>query len=114
MPEHFHMLITEPEVGDPSVVMKVIKERFSRQVNRKRKLAAVESGVLWELGAGTGVAESFLRFQRVERAQARREAALYTPQPGEAGIRSLTSHDSELRSDPCCPKGLYRSLPTDR
>ena len=47
-PEHFHLLITEPEVGDPSVVMKVIKERFSRQVNRKRKLAAVESGVLWE------------------------------------------------------------------
>jgi REP element-mobilizing transposase RayT len=38
MPEHFHLLITEPEVGDPSVVMKVIKERFSRQVNRKRKL----------------------------------------------------------------------------
>ena len=33
MPEHFHLLITEPEVGDPSVVMKVIKERFSRQVH---------------------------------------------------------------------------------
>jgi hypothetical protein len=27
----------------------VIKERFSRQVNRKRKQAAVEQGVLWEL-----------------------------------------------------------------
>jgi len=48
MPEHFHLLITEPEVGDPSVVMKVIKERFSRKVNRKRKQAAVEQGVLWE------------------------------------------------------------------
>jgi putative transposase len=33
MPEHFHLLITEPEVGDPSVVMKVIKERFSKQVH---------------------------------------------------------------------------------
>jgi len=33
MPEHFHRLITEPEVGDPSVVMKVIKARFSRRVN---------------------------------------------------------------------------------
>ena len=31
MPEHFHLLITEPEVGDPSVVMKVIKQRFTRQ-----------------------------------------------------------------------------------
>jgi putative transposase len=33
MPEHFHLLITGPEMGDPSVVMKVIKERFSRQVH---------------------------------------------------------------------------------
>jgi REP element-mobilizing transposase RayT len=40
MPEHFHLLITEPEVGDPSVVMKVIKERFARRVNRKRKQGA--------------------------------------------------------------------------
>src|SRR5208283_6069645 len=48
MPEHFHLLITEPEVGDPSVVMKVVKERFSRQLNQKRKKAAVEQGVLWE------------------------------------------------------------------
>lgn len=35
MPEHFHLLITEPEIGDPSVVMKVVKERFSRFVHRK-------------------------------------------------------------------------------
>jgi putative transposase len=35
MPEHFHLLVTEPEVGDPSVVMKVIKERFSRAVHRQ-------------------------------------------------------------------------------
>jgi putative transposase len=32
MPEHFHLLITEPEVGDPSVVMKVVKERFTRKL----------------------------------------------------------------------------------
>jgi putative transposase len=36
MPEHFHLLVTEPEVGDPSVVMKVIKERFSRRMNQGR------------------------------------------------------------------------------
>jgi len=34
MPEHFHLLISEPEVGDPSVVMKVVKERFARRVHR--------------------------------------------------------------------------------
>lgn len=33
MPEHFHLLISEPEIGDPSVVMKVVKERFSRQIH---------------------------------------------------------------------------------
>jgi putative transposase len=37
MPEHFHLLITEPEVGDPSVVMKVLKQRFARQANRLRR-----------------------------------------------------------------------------
>ena len=34
MPEHFHLLISEPEIGDPSVVMKVVKERFARPVRR--------------------------------------------------------------------------------
>jgi REP element-mobilizing transposase RayT len=32
MPDHFHLLMTEPEVGDPSVVMKVVKERYSRKL----------------------------------------------------------------------------------
>ena len=32
MPEHFHLLMTEPEVGDPSVVMKVLKERFTKKL----------------------------------------------------------------------------------
>ena len=35
MPEHFHLLITEPEVGNPSVVMKVIKERFTKLLRRQ-------------------------------------------------------------------------------
>jgi len=37
MPEHFHLLITEPELGDPSVVMKVVKERFTRKLRTKDK-----------------------------------------------------------------------------
>ncbi len=35
MPEHFHLLMTEPEVGNPSVVMKVIKERFTKMLHRQ-------------------------------------------------------------------------------
>ena len=48
MPEHFHLLITEPEVGDPSVVMKVIKQRFTRQLNRKRRRTSSAQTALWE------------------------------------------------------------------
>jgi hypothetical protein len=32
MPEPFHLLLSEPETGDPSMVMKVVKQRFARQV----------------------------------------------------------------------------------
>ena len=32
MPEHFHLLISEPEKGNPSVVMQVLKQRFARRV----------------------------------------------------------------------------------
>jgi putative transposase len=48
MPKHFHLLITEPEVGDPSVVLEVIKERFSRRVDRQRRQTAAEQAVLWQ------------------------------------------------------------------
>ena len=32
MPEHVHLLITEPEKGTPSTVMQVVKQRFARRV----------------------------------------------------------------------------------
>ena len=35
MPEHIHLLITEPERGTPSTVMQVLKQRFARQVLRE-------------------------------------------------------------------------------
>src|SRR5437588_12727035 len=37
MPEHVHLLISEPERGTPSTVMQVLKQRFARQVLRKKK-----------------------------------------------------------------------------
>jgi hypothetical protein len=37
MPEHFHLLISEPERGDPSVVMKVVKHRFACKLRRRRR-----------------------------------------------------------------------------
>jgi putative transposase len=32
MPDHIHLLLSEPERGTPSTVMQVVKQRFARQV----------------------------------------------------------------------------------
>ncbi len=40
MPEHVHLLFSEPERGDPSVVMKVLKQSFARRLLAKRRAAA--------------------------------------------------------------------------
>ena len=37
MPEHIHLLITEPEVGTPSTVMQVLKQRSARALLPKKK-----------------------------------------------------------------------------
>jgi putative transposase len=37
MPEHVHLLVTEPEVGTPSTVMQVLKQRTARALLPKRK-----------------------------------------------------------------------------
>jgi putative transposase len=39
MPEHFHLLICEPKLGDPSLVMQVLKQRVSRKCRDKRRAA---------------------------------------------------------------------------
>jgi putative transposase len=44
MPEHFHLLIAEPEVGNPSVAMKVIKERFTKLVHH----GGVRTSPIWQ------------------------------------------------------------------
>ncbi len=37
MPQHIHLLLTEPEVGTPSTVMQVLKQRTARALLPKRK-----------------------------------------------------------------------------
>ena len=49
MPEHVHLLFTEPERGDPSVVMKVLKQSFARQLlNRCRAGLDPWQSSLWK------------------------------------------------------------------
>jgi putative transposase len=44
MPEHIHLLLSEPEQGTPSTVMQVLKQRFARAVlgNKPRNRAQSE------------------------------------------------------------------------
>jgi putative transposase len=37
MPEHFHLLVSEPAVGSPPLAMQVLKQRMSRRSRRKKK-----------------------------------------------------------------------------
>jgi putative transposase len=39
MPEHIHLLITEPEIGTPSTVMQVVKQRSARALLPKKRRA---------------------------------------------------------------------------
>ncbi len=44
MPEHVHLLISEPVRGTPSTVLKMVKQRVSRQLRRKprRRVSAAQ------------------------------------------------------------------------
>ena len=42
MPEHIHLLISEPEHGTPSTVMQVVKQRFARRVLRRKRASSTQ------------------------------------------------------------------------
>ena len=44
MPEHFHLLITEPDSGTPSTVLQVLKQRFAHNVHRANRTR----GPVWQ------------------------------------------------------------------
>ena len=54
MPDHFHLLISEPQVGDPSKVLQVFKQRFAQRVlGRSRRKPNAEPNLhqtvhVWE------------------------------------------------------------------
>ncbi|MGH9544596.1 MAG: REP-associated tyrosine transposase [Terriglobales bacterium] len=53
MPEHFHLLISEPQVTTPSVVMQVLKQRFAHQLlNRQRRARPAGQLSWWPQAAG--------------------------------------------------------------
>jgi REP element-mobilizing transposase RayT len=50
MPEHIHLLITEPEVGTPATVMQVLKQRTARALLPKKKRADARQRCLFKQG----------------------------------------------------------------
>jgi putative transposase len=50
MPEHIHLLISEPSKGTPSTVMQVLKQRVSRSLRRKRRASAAQLSLLFAGG----------------------------------------------------------------
>jgi hypothetical protein len=55
MPEHFHLLITEPEGGNPSTVMQVLKQRFARRLlTQWRKRHPRNQSGLWKEALDAG------------------------------------------------------------
>jgi REP element-mobilizing transposase RayT len=46
-PEHIHLLLSEPEVGTPSTVMQVLKQRSARALLPKVRTPGLDRGTLW-------------------------------------------------------------------
>ena len=79
MPEHFHLLVTEPQRANLSIAIQALKLGFVRNgcppgcSSRNR----------------THMAGAVLRLQRLDRTQTNSEAALYASESGEAGIGGI-------------------------
>ena len=91
MPEHFHLLLSEPQRGTPSTVMQAVKLGFNPAPSRRVETAA-ENRPGRTLGAGPApsLAGPLPRFQCVDGTQTHRKAALHAPQPGEARVGART------------------------
>ena len=55
MPEHVHLLLGEPQRGNPSKVMQAIKQGFARRLLRKLRAGAnPRQGCLWDTAPANG------------------------------------------------------------
>lgn len=55
MPEHFHLLMGEPKVGTPSLVLQILKQQVSRKLRqRRRKCISSSQLCLWQESLNAG------------------------------------------------------------
>ena len=59
MPEHFHVLIGEPEKGTPSIVMQVLKQSVARRLLKPARKRPSNQAMLWR-GRSQDAASAFL------------------------------------------------------
>jgi putative transposase len=50
MPEHIHLLISEPVKATPSTVIQVLKQRVSRRLRRKKRTPAAQLNLIFARG----------------------------------------------------------------
>ena len=88
MPEHIHLLVTEPEVGNPSTVMQVLKQRTARALlPRKKRVDPRQRRLLGDAILHTPFWQArFYDFNVWTREETGGEAAVYAPESGEAEI----------------------------
>jgi len=54
MPEHVHLLFTEPERGNPSLVMAALKQTFAHRLLRELARSGVQTNSLWSTSVAVG------------------------------------------------------------
>ena len=59
MPNHFHLLISEPAPGTPSTVMQVLKQRVSRRLRGKRRKRTPAAQLSLHFGVGDASLRQF-------------------------------------------------------
>ncbi|MGA2375896.1 MAG: transposase, partial [Candidatus Sulfotelmatobacter sp.] len=92
MPEHIHLLLTEPELGTPSTVMQVLKQRTARALLPKCKRRNPRQHNLF---ADQPQRRAFWQarsydFNGMDDEEARGEAPLHASQSGEARLGRRT------------------------
>ena len=86
MPEHVHLLLTEPEVGSPSTVMQVLKQRTAHALLPRRKRRDPRQRELFGKDSGRAFWQARFHDFNVDHEEANREAALHASQSGEAPV----------------------------
>ena len=90
MPEHVHLLVTEPEIGTPSKLMQVLKQRTARALLPKRKRRNPRQRNLFgDEPQPRPFWQAFLRLQCVVDEEARGKTQVHASQPGKAGIGGI-------------------------